>query len=75
MTHASVSPEERARLNITDGLIRLSCGLEDSDDLINDVDQALKAAFVSQLFAFYIIYFFLQNKIILCECNALMFGK
>ncbi|RXG55244.1 Cystathionine gamma-lyase [Armadillidium vulgare] len=47
MTHASVSPEERARLNITDGLIRLSCGLEDSDDLINDVDQALKAAFAS----------------------------
>ncbi|KAB7504864.1 Cystathionine gamma-lyase [Armadillidium nasatum] len=47
MSHASVSPEERARLNITDGLIRLSCGLEDSEDLINDVDQALKAAFTS----------------------------
>ncbi|MCL4143232.1 UNVERIFIED_CONTAM: hypothetical protein GTU68_037474 [Idotea baltica] len=47
MTHASISAEERARLNITDGLIRLSCGLEGSADLIQDLDGALNAALVS----------------------------
>jgi cystathionine beta-lyase/cystathionine gamma-synthase len=41
MTHASVPPEIRASLGITDGLIRLSVGLEDSADLIADLDQAL----------------------------------
>lgn len=44
MTHASVSPEERAALGITDTLIRLSIGLEDVGDLIADLDQALRAA-------------------------------
>ncbi|VDO48889.1 unnamed protein product [Haemonchus placei] len=44
MTHASVPPEERAKLRITDNLIRLSVGIEDLDDLIADLDQALKAA-------------------------------
>ena len=42
MTHASVEPARRARLGITDGLIRLSCGVEDLGDLIADLDQALK---------------------------------
>ena len=41
MTHGSVPPEQRARLGITDGLIRLSVGLEDVDDLIRDLEQAL----------------------------------
>jgi cystathionine beta-lyase/cystathionine gamma-synthase len=41
MTHASVLPETRARLGITDGLIRVSVGLEDTDDIIADLDQAL----------------------------------
>lgn len=41
MTHAAVPPEERARIGITDGLIRLSVGLEDSEDLIADLDRAL----------------------------------
>ena len=41
MTHASVSDEHRADLGITDGLIRLSVGIEDADDLIEDLDQAL----------------------------------
>ncbi len=41
MTHASVSPEHRAKLGITDGLVRLSVGVEDVDDLIEDLDQAL----------------------------------
>jgi cystathionine beta-lyase/cystathionine gamma-synthase len=42
MTHASVEPELRAKLGITPGLIRLSCGVEDVGDLIADLDQALR---------------------------------
>lgn len=42
MTHASVPPERRRDLGITDGLIRLSTGVEDADDLIADLDQAFK---------------------------------
>jgi len=41
MTHAIVPPEERRRLGITDGLVRLSVGIEDVEDLIADLDQAL----------------------------------
>jgi cystathionine gamma-lyase len=41
MTHASVPPEQRAQLGITDNLVRLSVGVEDSDDLIDDLRQAL----------------------------------
>jgi cystathionine beta-lyase/cystathionine gamma-synthase len=41
MTHAAVSAEERARLGITDGLVRFSVGIEDVDDLLADLDQAL----------------------------------
>lgn len=41
MTHASVPPEERRQLGITDGLVRISVGIEDVDDLIADLDQAL----------------------------------
>lgn len=44
MTHASVPEEARKKLAISDGLIRISCGLESSEDLIDDLDQALKAA-------------------------------
>ena len=40
MTHASVPPERRARLGITDSLVRLSCGVEEPDDLIADLEQA-----------------------------------
>jgi cystathionine beta-lyase/cystathionine gamma-synthase len=42
MTHASVEPARRAQLGITEGLIRLSCGVEDVEDLLADLDQALK---------------------------------
>jgi cystathionine beta-lyase/cystathionine gamma-synthase len=42
MTHASVPPERRAHLGITDGLIRLSCGVEDGADLLNDLEQAFE---------------------------------
>jgi len=41
MTHASVPPEVRAELGIDDGLVRLSVGIEDADDLINDLRSAL----------------------------------
>jgi cystathionine beta-lyase/cystathionine gamma-synthase len=40
MTHASVEPERRAHLGITEGLVRLSCGVEDVEDLLADVDRA-----------------------------------
>ncbi len=41
MTHADVEPEERARVGIIDGLVRLSVGLEDTEDLVNALDAAL----------------------------------
>lgn len=41
MTHASVPPEMRQRIGIADDLVRLSVGIEDVDDLIADLDQAL----------------------------------
>jgi cystathionine beta-lyase/cystathionine gamma-synthase len=41
MTHADVEPEERQRVGITDGLVRLSVGLEDAQDLIDDLSAAL----------------------------------
>lgn len=41
MTHASVPEADRARLGITDGLVRLSVGIEDIEDLIADLDGAL----------------------------------
>ena len=41
MTHADMDPAERARVGITDGLVRLSVGLEDPEDLIADLRQAL----------------------------------
>jgi cystathionine beta-lyase/cystathionine gamma-synthase len=43
-THADVDPEVRKRLGITDGLIRISVGLEDPDDILADFKQALNAA-------------------------------
>jgi cystathionine beta-lyase/cystathionine gamma-synthase len=42
MTHADVEEAERKRVGITDGLVRLSVGLEDSEDLIEDLEQALE---------------------------------
>ncbi|MCI0435391.1 MAG: PLP-dependent aspartate aminotransferase family protein, partial [Gemmatimonadetes bacterium] len=41
MTHASVPPEARAKLGISDTLVRLSVGIEDADDLVADLAQAL----------------------------------
>lgn len=44
MTHASVPQEDREKLGITDSLIRLSVGLEDDEDLIADIKNALEIA-------------------------------
>src|SRR5918996_1510883 len=41
MTHASVEEAKRQRLGITEGLVRISVGIEDTDDIIADLDQAL----------------------------------
>jgi cystathionine beta-lyase/cystathionine gamma-synthase len=41
MTHASVPAEKREQLGITDGLVRISVGIEDVEDIIADLDQAL----------------------------------
>jgi cystathionine beta-lyase/cystathionine gamma-synthase len=41
MTHASVDEAKRQRLGITEGLVRISVGIEDTDDIIADLDQAL----------------------------------
>ncbi|MFQ5798168.1 MAG: trans-sulfuration enzyme family protein [Bacteroidota bacterium] len=41
MTHASVPPEQRKRIGVTDGLVRISVGIEDTEDIIEDLRQAL----------------------------------
>ena len=43
MSYWDVEREERLKMGITDSLIRLSCGIEDADDLVADLDQALRA--------------------------------
>ncbi|WP_156256241.1 O-succinylhomoserine sulfhydrylase [Sandarakinorhabdus oryzae] len=43
-THASLSEAVRAEMGITEGMLRLSIGLEDADDLVEDLDQALRVA-------------------------------
>lgn len=42
MSHGALSPDERAARGITDGLVRLSCGIEETADLIADVEEALE---------------------------------
>jgi cystathionine beta-lyase/cystathionine gamma-synthase len=44
MTHASVPAEMRERMGVTEGLLRLSVGIEDVEDLIDDLDRALASA-------------------------------
>jgi cystathionine beta-lyase/cystathionine gamma-synthase len=41
MTHASIPREERLKVGLTDGLIRLSIGIEDAEDLVADLAQAI----------------------------------
>ncbi len=43
MTHASIPRERRQQLGITDGLIRISVGIEDAEDLVEDLEQSLQA--------------------------------
>jgi len=43
-SHRSLSTEERQRAGINDGLVRVSVGIEDIDDLLNDFEQALKGS-------------------------------
>ena len=43
-THASMNKEERLRMGVSDGLLRINVGLEDVRDIISDIDQALSAA-------------------------------
>ena len=42
MTHSPYTPEERAEAGISEGLIRLAVGLEDAEDIIADLQQALE---------------------------------
>jgi cystathionine beta-lyase/cystathionine gamma-synthase len=44
MTHASVPAPQRAELGINDNFIRMSIGLENADDLLNDINNALNIA-------------------------------
>ncbi|WP_054027128.1 bifunctional cystathionine gamma-lyase/homocysteine desulfhydrase [Bacillus sp. FJAT-28004] len=43
MTHASIPSKRREQLGITDGLVRISVGIEDSEDLLEDLEQSLKS--------------------------------
>ena len=43
-THQRLTPDARAELGVTDGLLRIAVGLEDVDDLCEDLQQALKRA-------------------------------
>jgi cystathionine gamma-lyase/cystathionine beta-lyase/cystathionine gamma-lyase/homocysteine desulfhydrase len=43
MTHAALGEKGRAAIGITDGMVRISVGIEDVDDIVGDLDQALKA--------------------------------
>lgn len=44
MTHAAVPPEERIRIGVTDGLVRISVGIEEAEDIIRDLDMALQGS-------------------------------
>lgn len=48
MTHADLTKEEKAKLNVSDNLLRLSIGVENTDDLIEDLEQALEYAFETE---------------------------
>ncbi|MFV0605948.1 MAG: trans-sulfuration enzyme family protein [Niabella sp.] len=43
MSHAKMKPEDRAKAGISEGLIRMSVGIEDAEDILNDLEQALTA--------------------------------
>jgi cystathionine beta-lyase/cystathionine gamma-synthase len=41
MTHAALGEEGRAKIGLTDGMVRISAGIEDAEDLLEDLEQAL----------------------------------
>jgi cystathionine beta-lyase/cystathionine gamma-synthase len=43
-SHSGMSPEDRARLGITDSLVRVSVGIESTEEIIEDFDQALRGS-------------------------------
>jgi cystathionine gamma-lyase/cystathionine beta-lyase/cystathionine gamma-lyase/homocysteine desulfhydrase len=43
MTHAALGEEGRREIGLTDGMVRISVGIEDVEDIIADLDQALAA--------------------------------
>lgn len=45
MTHKYMPEEERTAIGVTDSLVRLSCGIEDPEDIAEDIGQALEVAF------------------------------
>jgi cystathionine beta-lyase/cystathionine gamma-synthase len=49
MTHASIDPKERAKLGISDTMIRLSVGIEDIEDILADLTNAFNAVRSSKL--------------------------
>jgi cystathionine beta-lyase/cystathionine gamma-synthase len=51
MTHASIPREERLKVGLTDSLIRLSVGIEDVEDLIEDLEMALAKVTIEELAA------------------------
>lgn len=52
MSHYFVPKEQRERFGISDGLVRLSVGIEDADDIIDDLEQALKGHYAGERHAF-----------------------
>ena len=43
MTHAGIAPDDKIKMGITESLVRISIGVENSEDLIHDIAQALDA--------------------------------
>lgn len=62
MTHASVPKDQRAVLGIDDNFVRISVGIEDADDLINDLNQALEKAVKNIFFKKKFNFFLLDTK-------------
>jgi cystathionine gamma-lyase len=51
MTHAAIPVEQRVAAGVFDDLVRVSCGIEDTEDLVADVMQALEKATVAEKLA------------------------
>ena len=69
MTHASIEEKERVALGVTNNLIRISVGLENGQDIVADIDQALKAACNWTVFNDFYDEYFIANKSLLINSN------